>query len=203
MPKLQKLPEACSDTIDLKYFGQPGSAGFKVRGENYLADKKKVCGAARSIAPQPCSATRRLRCCEQGYDSGAASDMPCSCWCVVSACTMPIFTIQGPYKPNMARSGWPDGSSMGAVHTRGAGDEHGKRQPDHTVQTDLPHSSLPAFHTRLSGSFHLFVAGVASQFCRHCYTTYTVLMLVQLMPAHPCFAGKSFVWLMSLQRLRS
>lgn len=38
----QKLRDACSDTIDMAYFGQPGSAGFKVRGENYLADKKKV-----------------------------------------------------------------------------------------------------------------------------------------------------------------
>lgn len=43
--ELPAVREPRSDTIDLKYFGQPGSAGFKVRGENYLADKKKVRGA--------------------------------------------------------------------------------------------------------------------------------------------------------------
>lgn len=37
------MREPCSDSISMKYFEQPGSAGFKVRGHNYLQDKKKVC----------------------------------------------------------------------------------------------------------------------------------------------------------------
>ncbi|KAK9806515.1 hypothetical protein WJX73_005835 [Symbiochloris irregularis] len=35
------MGEPCSDSISMKYFQQPGSAGFKVRGQNYLVDKKK------------------------------------------------------------------------------------------------------------------------------------------------------------------
>ena len=40
------MREPCSDSISMKYFSQPGSAGFKVRGQNYLLDKKKVCRQA-------------------------------------------------------------------------------------------------------------------------------------------------------------
>ena len=50
-----------SDTIDMKYFGQPGSAGFKVRGENYLSDKKKVCAVGSLFPAVGLHARQKLR----------------------------------------------------------------------------------------------------------------------------------------------
>lgn len=43
IPEEEPATGLTSDSIPLTMFSSPGAAGFKVRGPNYLQDKKKVC----------------------------------------------------------------------------------------------------------------------------------------------------------------
>ena len=48
--------EHISDSVPTRFFSCPGAADFKVRGANYLADKKK---ASRRLRPSYCVAQTR------------------------------------------------------------------------------------------------------------------------------------------------
>ena len=69
IPEEEPATGLTSDSIPLTMFSSPGAAGFKVRGPNYLQDKKKV-------NSHPWEASYPLQFLPDSYDSLAEADRP-------------------------------------------------------------------------------------------------------------------------------